>query len=80
MKTTEYLSLFDYLKKPAGKELGNEVKRVADENNIPFKTRQISNPKFTGTVCLYPQTFLEFYFRRPNNESDFENYVPDFPI
>ena len=63
----EYLSLYDYLKKPSGKELGGEVAKAAHTAGIPHKEREISNPKYTGTVHLYPKEFLEFYFREPES-------------
>ena len=44
----EYLSLFDYLKKPAGSELGLKVAHEAQIQGIQIKTREISNPKYTG--------------------------------
>jgi hypothetical protein len=59
----EYLSLYDYLGKPAGKELGGEVAQAAYHGGIKPQERQISNPKYTGTVHLYPKDFLDFYFR-----------------
>ena len=63
----EYLSLYDYLGKAAGEKLGKEVKQEADKQEILTQTREISNPKFTGTVLLYPKDFLEFYFREPES-------------
>jgi hypothetical protein len=63
----EYLSLYDYLGKAAGEKLGKEVKQEADKQEILTQTREISNPKFTGTVFLYPKEFLEFYFREPQS-------------
>ncbi len=64
----EYLSLYDYLKKPAGEKLGQEVAAEAKKQGIQIQTRQISNPKFEGIVLLYPKDFLEFYFREPDSE------------
>ena len=61
----EYLSLYDYLGKAAGEKLGKEVWEVAAEANIPTQLREISNPKYTGKVVLYPKDFLDFYFREP---------------
>ena len=63
----EYLSLYDYLGKAAGEKLGFEVKQEANKQGIPTQIREISNPKFTGTVLLYPKEFLEFYFREPES-------------
>jgi len=63
----EYLSLYDYLGKAAGEKLGGEVKAEADKRDVPFKIREVSNPKYTGKVLLYPLDFLEFYFREPHS-------------
>jgi hypothetical protein len=30
-----------------------------------MQEREISNPKYTGIVHLYPKDFLDFYFREP---------------
>ena len=63
----EYLSLFDYLGKPAGEKLGLEVAAEARKHGVQTQNREISNPKYTGTVNLYPKDFLEFYFRKPDS-------------
>jgi len=63
----EYLSLYDYLRKPAGEQLGKEVAITAIQNKIPIQTREVTNPKYTGTVNLYPKDFLDFYFRKPES-------------
>jgi hypothetical protein len=65
----EYLSLYDYLKKPAGGELGREVAQAASRAGIKLQTREVDNPKYTGIVYLYPKDFLDFHFREP--ESNF---------
>jgi hypothetical protein len=64
----EYLSLYDYLGKPAGKELGGQVAQAAYQGGIKPQEREISNPKYTGSVHLYPKDFLEFYFRKPTED------------
>ena len=74
----EYLSLYDYLGKAAGEKLGFEVKQEADKQEILTQTREISNPKYTGTVHLYPKDFLEFYFREP--ESNLINELVDLNL
>ena len=57
-----YISLYDYLGHAAGKELGKQVAESAASMGIKIQTRQVSNSKYTGTVCLYPETFLSLYF------------------
>jgi hypothetical protein len=59
---TEFISLYDYLGRAAGKELGKQVAEVASASRVPCKTRQVSNPKYAGPIMLYPKTFLELYF------------------
>jgi hypothetical protein len=79
----EYLSLYDYLGKPAGLKLGAEVKTEADLRGVPFKMREISNPKYEGKVLLYPKDFLEFYFREPEVEptlGDRQDFDDDLPF
>jgi hypothetical protein len=61
----EYLSLYDYLGKAAGNKLGFEVAQAATDAGIKTEIREVSNPKYTGKVSLYPKDFLEFYFREP---------------
>jgi hypothetical protein len=63
----EYLSLYDYLGKAAGEKLGKEVASAASREGIKLETREVSNPKYTGTILLYPKDFLEFYFREPES-------------
>jgi hypothetical protein len=64
----EYLSLYDYLGKAAGEQLGLEVAASARTQGIQTQTREISNPKFEGTVFLYPKDFLDFHFRKPEED------------
>ncbi len=77
----EYLSLYDFLGKPSGKELGGQVAQAAYRAGIKPQNREISNPKYTGTVHLYPRDFLDSYFRNPEvepNLGDMEDY--DLPF
>jgi hypothetical protein len=62
----EYLSLYDYLGKPAGGELGKQVASAASREGIKLETREVSTQRYTGIVYLYPKDFLEFYFRKPD--------------
>jgi hypothetical protein len=64
----EYLSLYDYLGKPAGGKLGQQVAGAAYKANIKLETRDVENPKYTGKILLYPKDFLDFYFREPEVE------------
>ena len=64
----EYLSLYDYLGKAAGEKLGKEVKQEADKQGILSQTREVSNPKYTGKVMLYPEGFLKEYFQAKQDD------------
>ena len=79
----KYLSLYDYLGKPAGRQLGKEVAAAASKAGIKLQTREISNPGYEGIVYLYPEDFLEFYFREPDtfeptlgDRQDYDNDLP----
>ena len=63
----EYLSLYDYLGKPAGEKLGLEVAAAARAQGIGIQSKEISNPKFTGKIFMYPKDFLDFHFRKPEH-------------
>jgi hypothetical protein len=56
------MSLFDYLGRPAGGDLGRQVYNKAVEKGVPTSIRQVSNKKYTGKIILYPRYFLEQYF------------------
>ena len=63
----EYLSLYDYLKRPAGGELGKEVASAATKAGVKLETREVSTLNYTGIVYLYPKDFLDFHFRDPES-------------
>lgn len=65
------VSLFDYLGHAAGKDLGKSVVYQAKKDNIPTQTRYVSNKKYTGSVMLYPEYFLDSYFNKKE-----ENKLP----
>jgi len=57
-----FLSLYDYLGKAAGNELGRKVAAAARKLRLQLKTRAVSNPKYAGFVYLYPKDFLDAFF------------------
>jgi hypothetical protein len=61
--TNDYVSLFDYLGKPAGKEVGANVNRVATMMGIAPVKREVSNNRYRGLVNLYTREFLDVYFK-----------------
>jgi len=56
------MSLYDYLGKAAGPELGKEVCTVAVQLKETIREREVENPKYTGKVHLYRREFLDQYF------------------
>lgn len=58
----DYVSLFDYLGKPAGGQLGQVVYQFAKERKASVKQRHVSTQKYTGNVQLYQRSLLDEYF------------------
>jgi hypothetical protein len=63
------LSLYDYLGRAAGSILGKQVANCAAKKKVKHETRFVNNPKYTGAIMLYPETFLKFYFGSRANRS-----------
>jgi hypothetical protein len=61
---SKFISLYDYLKRAAGSELGKQVANYAATQKVPHKTRFVSNASYTGEVMLYPPEFLDEYFNK----------------
>jgi hypothetical protein len=60
----EYKSLYDHLGRAAGSQLGKQVAEAAVRDGVKIQTRQVSNPKYEGTIMLYPLDWLENYFNK----------------
>jgi hypothetical protein len=71
------LSLYDYLGKAAGEQLGKEVAEAAINSQVKIETREISNPKYTGKVMLYPESFLKEYFESKQAKVVVSSYEDD---
>lgn len=68
---TEMMSLYEYLGKAAGSELGKAVANAAMKAKVEITSHEISNPKYTGTILKYPKSFLDEYFgKTPKMEAD----------
>jgi len=67
------MSLYDYLGRAAGKDLGLEVNKAAMAEGIELETRQVSNRVYKGPVMLYPEWFLKQYFElhRPHQRYEY---------
>ena len=62
MKKEEFVSLYDFLGKAAGQQLGKEVYRAAQLSSQPTITKHVSNPTYTGKIVMYKPEFLRKYF------------------
>ena len=67
--TMEMMSLYDYLGRAAGPELGQKVATAAAAAGVKGSMREVSNPSYKGPVMLYPKAFLDLYFRGGLNEN-----------
>ena len=63
------LSLYDYLGRVAGPDLGKQVATAAAKAGVKSEIREVSNIKYTGPIMLYPRSFLDLYFKGGLNES-----------
>ena len=68
MKNETMLSLYDYLGRAAGPELGQQVASAAARKKIKFGTRYVEQGGYKGDVMLYPKPFLDEYFGGGTNE------------
>ena len=57
------ISLYDYLGKAAGSELGTQVKAYADLRKTDNGFRDVSNSIYKGKVMLYGREFLDEFFK-----------------
>ena len=66
----KYISLFDYLGKPAGKDVGARVNERAHEFGVLTKDREVECENYKGKVNLYPEAFLEYYFTNAERNTE----------
>lgn len=58
----EMFSLYDYLGKPAGRKLGEQVAAYAKLRKAKYGTKSVSNPAYQGEVMIYTKAFLDECF------------------
>ena len=58
----EYYSLYEYLGRPAGSNLGDEVNKVAIRQNQRYVTQEVDMSRYKGEVFCYTKKFLKEYF------------------
>lgn len=62
MSSEKFVSLYDYLGRPAGSALGKQVAEAAAKLKIPMEIRHVSTARYTGPIMLYPENWLIGYF------------------
>lgn len=60
----EYKSLYEYLGKRAGGTLGKIVFETAKQDKVVMRQQDVSNPRYTGKVMMYPVSWLDSYFTK----------------
>jgi hypothetical protein len=71
------MSLYEYLGKAAGSELGKKVADAAKIAKVSIATREVSNAKYTGAIMIYPKSFLDSYFKvLPSNTNNSDEELP----
>jgi len=63
------ISLYDYLGRAAGPDLGKTVATAAAKAGIKSEIREVSHVGYKGPIMLYPRTFLDNFFGGGLNES-----------
>jgi len=61
----QFLSLYDYLGRAAGPELGWSVAKYAKSVKAETSTRFVENKRYTGEIKLYTRDLIENYFNHP---------------
>ena len=56
------MSLYDYLGRAAGPELGKQVAAAAASKSIPTSTRFVEQGGYSGPILMYPKSFLDEFF------------------
>jgi len=58
----EMKSLYEYLGKAAGSELGKQVATAAGKAKVKITSHYVETPKYKGEILKYPVEFLNEYF------------------
>ena len=61
-KIMNMMSLYDYLGRAAGPELGQRVATAAAAQKVKFQTKLVDHKGYTGDVMMYPKSFLDLFF------------------
>jgi hypothetical protein len=70
----KYYSLYEYLGKAAGPDLGTKVNAVAIDKRQPIVKQYVENPVFKGKVMCYTKNFLDSYFNKTEYNPDLDYF------
>jgi len=62
MENQEMMSLYEYLGRAAGPELGKAVAEAAGKAKVQITSHYVENSKYKGDILKYPVEFLKTYF------------------
>ena len=65
----DMMSLYDYLGRPAGSNLGRAVFETSKKEKILVQEKHVTNKKYTGKILMYPKYFLDNYFKNTKQEN-----------
>lgn len=61
-QNVDYASLYEFLGRRAGMELGQQVFKAAKKQGVKCKTQEVNQGGYSGKVMCYPIYFLKGYF------------------
>lgn len=70
MEDQEMLSLYDYLGRAAGSDLGKMVFRISQTKKVKVQVKEVSNPAYQGKILMYPKWFLDEYFNGSSKDDE----------
>ena len=70
------LSLYDYLGKAAGRDLGSQVYKAASSQKVKVEEKNISNSIYSGKILMYPKSFLDSYFNHQSTNNHEHEELP----
>jgi hypothetical protein len=71
----EMMSLYDYLGRAAGNQLGEQVAAYATLRKTKHAMRYVSTKTYQGYVMLYTKEFLDEYFKAKDVFTDKTDYT-----
>ena len=77
---TEYKSLYDYLGRAAGSDLGKQVAEAASAEKIRISVKYVQNSKYKGDILMYPIDWLDYYFSKKETKQDESDESYDLPF